>query len=178
MIRVAEARAGNGAVAVRRMQDIDEEAAYDLVVALSWTLNYCEGRADLLDVLRRMHRSLRPGGRALLQVAHAPNVGGEVMEDREPGPTGEPDDVVLLYRFARLDGEDLPMCAEYVYACKSMNELLHERHLLRMADVGAVAECAREAGFVGIEVFDSWRRGPLQDSPSPFVSAAKGGAPL
>lgn len=173
MVRVAEARVGMGVAALGRMQDIDEDAAYDLVVSLSWTLNYCGGRADLLGVLRRFLRALRPGGRVLLQIAHAVHVDGRLMEDREPGPSGEPDDVIFLYRFVRLDGEDLPMRAEYVYACKSLNELAHEQHLLRMADAGAVAQCAREAGFVEVEVYDSWRRDPLQGSPSPFVSAVK-----
>ncbi len=178
MVCVAEGRSGQGAAAVRRMQDIDEEAAYDLVVSLSWTLNYCASRAELLDVLRRLHRALRRGGRLLVQVAHAAHVNGRLMEDREPGPGGEPDDVTFLYRFTRIDGDALPMRAEYVYACKSLNELVYEQHLLCMADVGAVALCAREAGFTEIEVYDSWRRDPLQGSPSPFVSASKDpGAP-
>jgi SAM-dependent methyltransferase len=174
MIRVAEERVGKGAVAVGRMQEIDEVGAYDLVASLSWTLNYCEGRADLLDVLRRLGRAVRPGGGVLVQVAHAPNVQGDVMEDREPGPTGAPDDVVFLYRFARLDGEDLPMSAEYVYACKSQNELVHDRHLLHMADASAVAECMREVGFGGVRVYDSWRRDALTGSASPFVSGNVG----
>jgi SAM-dependent methyltransferase len=173
MVRVAEGRSGPGSAAVCRMQDIDVEAGYDLVVSLSWTLNYCADRAELLDVLRRLYRALRPGGRILLQVAHAAHVDGRLMEDREPGPGGEPDDVVFLYRFVRLDGETLPMRAEYVYACKSLNELVYEQHMLGMADAGAVALCAREAGFTEIEVYDSWRRDPLHGSPSPFVSAVK-----
>ncbi|XXY47285.1 class I SAM-dependent methyltransferase [Sorangium sp. So ce269] len=171
MIHVAEARVGAGGAAIRRMQDVDDEAAYDLIVSLSWTLNYCSGRVELVDVLRRLRRALRPGGRVLLQVAHAAHVDGRLMEDREPGPAGEPDDVLFLYRFMRLDGEDWPMRAEYVYACKSLNELTHERHMLRMADAHAVATCAREVGFRDVQVYDSWRRDPLQGSPSPFVSA-------
>ncbi|WP_434046482.1 MULTISPECIES: class I SAM-dependent methyltransferase [Sorangium] len=173
MIHVAQARVGTGVAAVRRMQDVDDEAAYDLVVSLSWTLNYCSGRAELVDVLRRLRRALRPGGRVLLQVAHGAHVDGRLMEDREPGPTGEPDDVLFLYRFMRLDGEDWPIRAEYVYACKSLNELTHEQHLLRMADAHAVAACVREVGLRDVQVYDSWRRDPLQGSPSPFVSAVQ-----
>lgn len=142
------------------MQDIDQDATLDLIVSLSWTLNYCEDRAVFVDVLRRFHRALRPGGQVLLQVAHAAHVDGRVMEDREPGPGGEPDDVIFLYRFARLDGEGFLMRAEYVYACKSLNELIHEQHLLRMADASAVARCTQEAGFVDVVIYDSWRRDP------------------
>jgi len=177
MVRVAEGRSGQGAAAVCRMQDIDEEAAYDLVVSLSWTLNYCADRADLLDVLRRLHRALRSEGRILLQVAHAAHVNGRLMEDREAGPGGEPDDVGFFYRFVGLDGDDLPMRAEYVYVCKSLNELLYEQHLLRMTDARVVAECAQQAGFAEVEVYDSWRRDPLHGSPSPFVSAVKRSSP-
>jgi SAM-dependent methyltransferase len=173
MIRVAEARLGKGAAAVRRMQEIDEEDAYDLIVSLSWSLNYCEGPAELLDVLRRIHRALRPGGRILLQVAHAAHVDGKLSEDRESGPGGEPGDVIFLYRFVGLDGQDRPMRAEYVYACKSLNELVYDQHLLHMADANAVAQCARDAGFSGVEIYDSWRRDPFRSSLSPFVSAAK-----
>jgi hypothetical protein len=139
-------------------------------------VNYCAGRAELVDVLGRMRRALRPGGRVLLQVAHAANVDGEGMEDRETGPGGAPGDVVFRYRFVRLEGEDWPMRAEYGYACRSQNEVAEEAHTLRMADASEVASCAREVGFEKVEVYDSWRGNPLQGSASPFVSAARGTA--
>lgn len=177
MVQVAQARVGPGIIDLRRMQELEEAAAYDLIVSLSWTINYCAGRADLLELLRRIHRALRPGGRILLQVAHAPHTDGQLREDREPGPSGEGDEVAFFYRFTALDGEDLPMRAEYVYACKSLNELLHDEHILRMTDVHAVAACALEAGLDEIEVYDSWRRDPLASSFSPFVSAFKRSRP-
>jgi hypothetical protein len=176
MIRVAEARVGKGVVAVRRMQEIEEEGAYDLVVALSWTLNYCEGQADLVEVLRRVRQALRRGGRLLAQVAHAEHVGGEGMEDREAGPTGEGGDVVFRYRFVRVEGEDWPMRAEYGYACASTEEVAEEAHLLCMADAREVARCAREAGFGDVELLDSWRGEPFAGSASPWVSAVAGAA--
>jgi SAM-dependent methyltransferase len=173
MIRVAEKRLGQGAVSMCRMQDIAAEPAYDFIVSLSWTINYCESRADLLDVLQRMHQALRPGGRILLQVAHAAHVNGRQMEDREPGPDGKPDDVTFLYRFLRLDGDDWPMQAEYGYACTSQNERLSEKHLLRMTDAREVAQCARQAGFVKVDIYNSWRRDPFVVSSSPFVTGVK-----
>lgn len=173
MVRVAGARVGEGAVAHRRMQDIAAEAAYDLVVALSWTLNYCENLDELTDVLRRMHRALRPGGRLLLQVAHAMHVDGEPMEDREPGPTGVEDDVTFAYRFVRLDSEGLEMRAEYGYSCGSLDERLREKHILRVTDARVVAGCVRETNFAQVEIYDSWRRDPFKSSASPFVTARK-----
>jgi len=65
------------------------------------------------------------------------------------------------------------MRAEYVYACKSMNELLHEQHILHMTDARMVAECARAVGLDDVAIHDSWRLDPLEASPSPFVSASR-----
>lgn len=173
MVAVARARVGQSAVAVRRMQEIEDVAAYDLVVALSWTLNYCANVDELRDVLRRVQRALRQDGQVLLQVAHAPHASCEAMEDREPGPTGETDDVIFTYRFERLDTDGLQMRAEYQYDCKSLDEHVSEEHILQATDARIIAECLREAGFERVEIYDSWRRDPFMRSASPFVTARK-----
>lgn len=173
MVQVAEARVGPGLVTRGRMQELDEESAYDLIGALSWTINYCTTRAELVDILRRIYRALRPGGQVLLQVAHAANFPTQLQEDRERGPGGETDDVMFLCRFTALSGEDLPACAEYVYACKSLNEIVHEQHVLHMTDAHAVATCARGVGLQGVTVYDSWRCEPFASSPGPFVRAVR-----
>jgi ubiquinone/menaquinone biosynthesis C-methylase UbiE len=177
MVAVAGARVGRSAVAVRRMQDIEDVAAYDLVVALSWTLNYCANLHELRDVLRRMYRALRQDGQVLLQVAHAPHVSDEAMEDREPGPTGKEDDVVFTYRFKRFGTDGLKMRAEYEYACKSLDEHVSEEHVLQATDARMVAQCVREAGFERVEIYDSWRRDPFMRSASPFVTGRKESTP-
>ncbi len=173
MVRVAEGRAGKGAVAVRRMQEIEDEAAYDLIVSLSWTINYCAGERSSWTCCGAAPSASALAGGSCCKWRTPPHVNGRLMEDREPGPAGEPDDVVFFFRFVRLDADGLSMRAEYVYACKSLNELDYEQHLLQMTDARAVAECARKVGFHQVEVFDSFRRDPFQGSPSPFVSATK-----
>jgi ubiquinone/menaquinone biosynthesis C-methylase UbiE len=173
MVREAETRLGRGLVAVQRMQELAEGPAYHAIVSLSWTLNYCESHSELLHVLRRFHRALLPRGGVVLQVAHAANAPVGVMEDRERGPGGTPDDVLFLYRFRRIAGEPDDLEAQYVYVCKSAGELLHERHLLRVADATAVATCAREAGFEEVKLFDSFRRDAFSGSLSPFLLARK-----
>lgn len=178
MVRIAKARVGPGLITQRRMQELDEQSAYDLIVALSWTINYCVDRAELVDILRRIHHALRPGGQLLLQVAHAPNFPTQLQEDRERGPGGEPDDVLFLCRFTPLHGDDLPACAEYVYACRSLNELLHEQHVLHMTDARVVAACARDVGLEGVVTYDSWQCDLLANSPGPFVCASRGAARL
>jgi SAM-dependent methyltransferase len=173
MVSVARERVGDSAVGLRRMQDIENEASYDLIVALSWTLNYCANRDELRDVLERVERALRPGGRVLLQVAHALHADGEQMEDLEPGPTGTENDVVFRYRFVSLDPQGVEMRAEYTYACASLNERLREDHVLHVTDVRVVAQLVGEVGFEGVETYDSWRRDPFTQSASPIVVGKK-----
>lgn len=175
MVREAETRLGRDVVAVQRMQELEEGQTYHAIVSLSWTLNYCESRSDLLDVLRRFYRALQPGGGVVLQVAHAAHAPVGVMEDRETGPGGTPEDVLFLYRFHRLAGESDELEAQYVYVCKSLGELLHERHLLRVADATVVATCAREVGFEEVKLFDSFRRDAFSGSLSPFLLGRKPG---
>lgn len=175
MIQVAERRLGLGVARVQRMQELDATSRYHVISSLSWTLNYCTSRAELTSVLQRCYRALHLNGRILLQVAHAPNIEPIVMEDRESSPSGTPDDIVFLYRFKPLHGDDQPMLAEYVYACKSLGELVHEQHLLKVADAQTVASCAVEAGFVDVTIVDSWRGEPLAGSASPFIIGRKAG---
>ncbi|AKT38404.1 class I SAM-dependent methyltransferase [Chondromyces crocatus] len=173
MVELAQARVGQEAVTLRRMEEIDEEGAYDLVVSLCWTIHYSAGRAGLLDVLKRIHRALRPGGRGIIQIAHAAHAPKRTLESRIPGPNGEPDDVVMLFRFRPAPTEEPSMHAEYVYACKSLNELLYENHLLSMTDAHAFAACAREAGFAQVTVYDSSKRAPFSAAPNPLVCVEK-----
>jgi SAM-dependent methyltransferase len=173
MVRTARTRVGPGAIEERRMQDIDEEGVFDLIVALSWTINYCADRDDLLSILRRMHHALRPRGEVLLQAAHAMHVDGQLMEDREKGPTGDEGDVTISYRFVRLDADGLDMRVDYGYGCTSLGERLSEEHFLHMTDARALAQSMAEVGFETIGFYDSWRRDPFKRSASPFVRAMK-----
>jgi ubiquinone/menaquinone biosynthesis C-methylase UbiE len=173
MVRVAERRLGQGVVSIRRMQELEEDRSYHAIISLSWTLNYCEDQNELLDVLQRFHRALNPGGGVILQVAHAAHAPVGIWEDREPGPSGEPDDVLFLYRFHRMDATQNVLAADYIYACKSRGELLHEQHLLHVADARAVAACMQKVGFAELELYDSFRRDPFHGSVSPFVVGRK-----
>ncbi len=173
MVRAAETRLGAGAVSLLRMEEVDARQAYHAIVSLSWSLNYCAGYEALSEVLRRFHRALLPGGGLLLQVAHAAHTDGRLMEDREAGPGGEPDDVIFLYRFQPTGGPEDGLLAEYVYACKSSRELLHEQHPLSVADARAVAERVRQAGFTEVSLFDSFRQDTFVGSPSPFIVGYK-----
>lgn len=173
MVRVARRKVGNERVEVVRMQDLNENGRYDALVSLSWSFNYCISFAEARAVLVRFAAALTPGGKIILQVAHAPNANGFLQEDREAGPNGLADDVLFLYRFKCIGGDEMTLQADYVYACRSLNELLHETHHLHAADALRVAELAREVGFEEIEIYDSWQRKPLTDALSSFIVARR-----
>jgi hypothetical protein len=120
---------------------------------------------------------LQPGGLLVLQTAHAANATGRLLEDREPGPGGEVDDVQFLYRFTALPGPESKLVAQYVYSCGSLDELVAEDHVLAVADALLVVDLAREAGFEDIRLYDSWRREPFSTSVAPFVLAVRPSAP-
>lgn len=171
MVAVAEQRLGPGVVRVGRLQDLDEREAYDALLSLSFPFNYCADVPEARETLAGFHRALRPGGLLLLQVAHAANAPDRLLEDWEPGPAGERD-VQFLCRFLAVSGDvgDVPSVrAQYVYSCRSLNELLYEEHVLNIADVNLVAGLLRDAGFSEIRIYDNCRREPLLNALAPYV---------
>jgi SAM-dependent methyltransferase len=174
MLECARARVGERRAQLLPMQALTDEQAFDCIVSLSWSLNYCRDLDELRDVLRRCHRALRPGGGLILQVAHAPNAGSEAPAfnvDREPGPGG-PEDIIMRYRFWA--GGPRTMIAEYKFECVSTGERFDERHELGVADLGLVIGSLAELGFDEIEALDSWHGEPFAGSISPFVLARRG----
>lgn len=173
MVLLASRRLGGERVRVERMQDLAARSAYDAVVSLSWSFNYVSSFDEAREVLRQFSDALRPGGQLILQIAHAPNATGALSEDREPGPDGQADDIVFLYRFYSVPGWQGELRAQYVYGCKSREELVFEEHRLGAADAYEVAAGASDAGFQDVKLLDSWRGEPLGNSISAFLLANK-----
>jgi SAM-dependent methyltransferase len=173
MSAIASKRVGIDRVRIGRMQEISECAAYDAIVSLSWSFNYVSSFEEAREVLGRFFEALRSGGHLILQIAHAPNTTGALNEDREPGPNGEADDVLFLYRFQPVPERRGELRAQYVYGCKSRSELAFEEHQLGAADAYGVADEASAVGFHSIELFDSWRAEPLGRSISALLLARR-----
>jgi SAM-dependent methyltransferase len=173
MVSIAARRVGAERVHVGRMQEITDGAGYDAVVSLSWSFNYVSSFDEAREVLGRFFKALRPGGRLVLQIAHAANATGALNEDREPGPDGEADDVLFLYRFQPVSGRHGELSAQYVYGCRSRKELVLEEHHLAAADAHEVAAEASAVGFQNVELLDSWRGEPLGKSISAFLLATR-----
>lgn len=161
MIEVARGRLGNDRVRVQRMQEIDEVEAYDVVCALSWTIHYCETKAELEDMIVRCRRAMRKGGVLLLQVANDEAMSGAVNVDREPGPSGEPDDTLFIHRFQALHDVEHRVLADYVYASRANGDLLTEQHHLGFANPAVVVDAFRKAGFQQIRVVNSSHISPF-----------------
>lgn len=173
MVSIASKRIGTDRVRVAQMEELTELASYDGIVSLSWSFNYVSSLSDAQDMLHRFFQALRPGGRLILQIAHAPNATGAINEDREMGPEGQPDDVLFLYRFDKVPNSPYQLCAQYIYGCKSRKELVFEEHRLSAADARQVANDAATAGFEDIELLDSWRGESLGDSVTAFLLAKR-----
>ena len=167
MVETAGSRLGPGRVKVERMQDLAAVADFDVVCALSWTIHYCEGADELLDVVGRCARALRSGGILILQVANAMAATGAVRVDREPGPGGEPDDTLFVHRFRQMDEEPNSLVADYIYASQVFGELLCEQHLLHCCDPELIAEMMCRSGLQDAVIVD-------ETSISPFVVARMG----
>lgn len=168
MVAIVEERLGPGAARVGRLQDLDEQEEYDALVSLSFPFNYCVDVAEARAALAGFHRALRPGGLLLLQVAHAPNCPASLIEEWSPGPAGDRD-VQFICRFRPVPGEVPAVCAQYLYVCRSLNELLYEEHLLNVADVHLIAGLFREAGFSEIRIYENHLREPLSRAMGPYI---------
>ena len=173
MVSIAATRVGRDRVRIERMQCLRETGAYDGIVSLSWSFNYVQSYPEARHVLERVFQALRPEGRLILQIAHAPNASGALGEDREPGPDGQQGDVVFLYRFSSVPEHPGILRAQYVYGCKSIAELFFEEHWLGAADANEVAALASMTGFEEIELLDSWRGEPFMNSVNVFLLARR-----
>jgi SAM-dependent methyltransferase len=162
MIEVSGRRLGEDRARVQRMQDISDKSDYDVVCALSWTIHYCESEAQLEDVLNRCRRALRSGGLILLQVANDVCMTGAVRIDREPGPSGQPDDTYFIHRFLPQNDPNHRVIAEYMYTSVALSELLYEQHELLFASPQIIAAVLRRSGFLEVSIVNS-------QSISPFV---------
>ena len=173
MIEVARSRVAHDLVWEQRMQELSDADRYDIVVSLSWCVHYCADHSELQDVILRMYRALRPGGRVLLQVAHASNLSNEWLEDRETGPTGLADDVVLRFRFRSAENSPDVLMADYDFICQSLGERFNETHKLSVANAVEVARMLESTAFHAVEIWDSWKRDPFRDSGSVFVTGIR-----
>jgi SAM-dependent methyltransferase len=169
MVREAVTKVGAERVSIGAMEEVADESTYDGLCALSWVINYAADTRAARDILARFRRALRPGGKLLLHTAHAPNMDGKVLEDRELSPAGAREDIVFLFQFTAT-GADTAL-ARYVYAAKSLGELAWEEHPLAVADAHLLARLCSEVGFADVRVYGSWHRDGLGSSISPWVVA-------
>ncbi|HAW26758.1 MAG TPA: class I SAM-dependent methyltransferase [Planctomycetaceae bacterium] len=170
MVNEAMTKAGSDRAKLQAMEDLDADSLYDGICALSWVINYATDVESARDILVRCRNALKPGGKLLLQTAHAPNMDGLVLEDRETGPSDISEDIVFLFQFHATGVASAN--ARYVYAAKSIGELVWEEHPLNVANAELLAGLCSEAGFHDISIYGSYQREPLGNSISPWIEAS------
>ncbi len=173
MIEVCRTKCAGDRVKQLRVEHLANEPKFDCVASLSWSLNYCISTAQFFTALQRIYGVLRPGGLIILEVPNAGAAHGTVLEERKPGPTGVPEDVIFIFCLKAREGDSRQIAAQYVYACKSLNELMCEEHILNIAEPLLVANLTRQAGFEKVVIYDSFRKNPFAGSVSPFVVGCK-----
>ena len=173
MVSIASGRVGPDRVRQARMQDLAESEVYDAIISLSWSFNYVTSFLEAEEVLKSFFKALKPNGRLILQIAHAPNATGRLQEDREPGPEGQPDDVLFLYRFSHVKDHPDQLSAQYVYGCRSRSELIFEEHSLDAANAFEVEALSSAVGFETVQLLDSCHGTPLNQSVSAFLVARR-----
>ena len=166
MIDCARRRLPNNRLRVQRMQEITDDSAYDVVCSLSWTIHYCKSETELYDVVVRCRNALRSRGLLVLQVADDRQMRGAVQIDQEPGPSGEPNDTLLIHRFQPRHDNTHTVYADYVYVSLASGELLSERHQLNLAHPSLVASALQRAGLSEIRLIN-------EGTLSPFVTGVK-----
>ena len=65
-IAKGESTGANPAYRLESIFEMSDEAAFDIAFAWGVIAEACRGETQLVDVLTRIHRALRPGGRLLL----------------------------------------------------------------------------------------------------------------
>ena len=92
---------------------------------------------------------------------------GVVNIDREAGPSGEPDDTLLIHRFRPQHDEGHTVIADYVYASCAGRELLSEQHQLRSANPSMITATLQRAGLRDVRVVNE---GSLSHASPHFAS--------
>jgi SAM-dependent methyltransferase len=166
MIETARRRLSPDRVCLKRMQEISDNGAFDIVCSLSWTIHYCETEEDLHNILTRCRDALKVNGLLVLQIANAELMTGAVNIDRELGPSAEPDDTFLIHQFLPIPGTGHRVAARYVYASRAHGELLCEEHLLNFASPSVISDAMIKCGFTQLSIMNP-------ASMSPFISGLK-----
>lgn len=171
MLELASQKVGANRVRLIGMESLTDVSDFDVITALSWSLNYSTDKIQMLDILQRIKKALRPGGRIFFQIAHASNAEKIVPEfyiDEEDGPGG-PRDIIFKYRFSCQEPQILR--AEYNFSCLSTGECFEEVHLLRVADAHLVAKMLHDIGFQDVQLLEDYRGGVFHKSFNPFIFA-------
>lgn len=75
--------------------------AYDLIASMSWSIHYCAGEQELIDVIRQFQRALARQGGGCYCRSRTPRICGATgWRIVRRGQTGDPQDVSLRFQIS------------------------------------------------------------------------------
>ena len=150
--------------------------SYDLIISLSWVVNYSNSLNELKKVLNNIYKKLNDNGLILLEVPHIPNIIEYVFHDEECSYIDEyhfkkMKDVYIFFKLEKID--NLKMKAIYNLIIKSKNIIMHEEHLLNFCNAKYISNIMREIGFKNIYIMDNAKEHNLNSSYNVLIKAFK-----
>ncbi len=155
-----------GRVAQADMRRLPFDHAFDLATNFFTSFGYFEDDADNAAALRSMVRSLRPGGRLLIDHANRDHVAANLIEQ----DTQRVDELTVDSR-RRIADDRVVKRMTITDAAGRSERLTESVRLYRPAELGSMCEAA---GLGGVRVFGSLAGEPLTpDSPRMIVLGAR-----
>jgi SAM-dependent methyltransferase len=150
--------------------------SYDLILLMSWVINYSSDKNILLNTLNNIYNHLKNKGMCIIETPHIPNILEYVFKDVEYSYIDKyhikkQSDIYFFFGFEAIN--DLQMKAKYNFIYQSKNIILYEEHLLNFCNAFYIANLLKDIGFSHIFVMDSYREKELNGSYRAVIKAIK-----
>jgi SAM-dependent methyltransferase len=147
------------------MRTFVREGAFDLAICMFNSLGYCDSYEEDLGVLRNMRRSLRPGGKCLIEA-----VGREIfaMKFRRIGAAVELPDGTLSVQSVRIHADWTRLTNRWTLVKEASVRRFEFHHNLYSGS--ALRGAMLEAGFAEVDLFGSLEGIPYDDLAMQLVA--------
>jgi SAM-dependent methyltransferase len=142
------------------LPDLPAEGPFDAVLCLFDSINYLLDEAQVGETMRAVHRVLRPGGTFVFDVNSRYKL-GEVFGSSHYGD--DLGDFAYVWR-NRFDPDTFRcdfLITLFVRSADGTYTRFEEHHTQRAYERERLRSLARDAGFIGVEVHDDYRRRPV-----------------
>jgi len=149
---------------------------YDMILLMSWVINYSLNKNFLLKTLNNIFKSLNKNGICIIETPHIPNILNYIFKDKEYNyidnyHTSKISDIYFFFGFEQID--NLKMKVKYNFIYQSKNIILYEEHILNYCNAFYLQNLLKKVGFSRIYVMDSYREHNLNGSYRAIIKAIK-----